>query len=75
LAVTFKVITLAASIEEKTVNLFEDSYYDSGNINVDGTKIKCWKVKGHGSESYLQVVQNSCNLGVVIRTHLVYLIY
>ncbi len=59
---TFKVITLAASIEEKTINLFDDHFHDSGSIRVDGAKIKCWKSGGHGSQSYLQVVQNSCNL-------------
>lgn len=63
---TFKVITLAASVEEKTVNLFEDRYYDSGRINVEGARIKCWKHEGHGSESFLEVVQNSCNPGFVI---------
>ena len=64
--VTFKVITLAASVEEKTVNLFEDRFYDSGHINVEGARIKCWKIEGHGSESFLEVVQNSCNPGFVI---------
>jgi stage V sporulation protein D (sporulation-specific penicillin-binding protein) len=59
---TFKIITLAASLEEQTINLFDDRYYDSGSINVDGTKIKCWKSGGHGDQSYLQVVENSCNL-------------
>lgn len=63
---TFKVITLASSIEEKVVNLFEDRYYDGGSIRVDGAKIKCWKAGGHGSESFLEVVQNSCNPGFVI---------
>lgn len=63
---TFKVITLASSIEEKVVNLFEDKYYDGGSIRVDGAKIKCWKAGGHGSESFLEVVQNSCNPGFVI---------
>ena len=59
---TFKIITLAASLEEKTINLFEDHYYDGGSINVEGARIKCWKSGGHGSETFLQVVQNSCNL-------------
>lgn len=64
--VTSKVITLAASVEEKTVNLFEDRYYDSGKIKVASAKIKCWKHGGHGSQTFLQVVQNSCNPGFVI---------
>ncbi len=63
---TFKVITLASSIEEKVVNLFEDHYYDGGSIRVDGARIKCWKAGGHGAQSFLQVVQNSCNPGFVI---------
>ncbi len=63
---TFKIITLAASLEEKTINLFEDSYYDGGSINVDGARIKCWKAGGHGAESFLQVVENSCNPGFVV---------
>lgn len=63
---TFKVITLASSIQEKTINLFEDKYYDSGSINVSGSRIKCWKHGGHGSQTFLQVVENSCNPGFVI---------
>lgn len=63
---TFKIITLASSLEEKTINLFEDRYYDGGSINVDGARIKCWKAGGHGDESFLQVVENSCNPGFVV---------
>ncbi len=63
---TFKIITLAASLEEKTVNLFEDHYYDGGSITVEGARIKCWKAGGHGAETFLQVVENSCNPGFVV---------
>lgn len=62
---TFKIITLAASIEEKTVDLLNDTFHDSGSITVDGARIKCWKSGGHGTQTYLQVVQNSCNPGFV----------
>lgn len=62
---TFKIITLAASIEEKTVNIFEDTYYDTGHIKVNGFRIGCWKHEGHGYQTYLQVVENSCNPGFV----------
>ncbi|MBQ2873021.1 MAG: stage V sporulation protein D [Bacilli bacterium] len=62
---TFKIITLAASIEENTVDLINDTFHDSGSVNVDGARIKCWKSGGHGSQTYLQVVQNSCNPGFV----------
>ena len=63
---TFKIITLAASIEEKTINIFDDHFHDSGSVNVEGARIKCWKAGGHGSQTFMQVVQNSCNPGFVL---------
>lgn len=63
---TFKITTLSAAINEKKVNLFEDTYYDGGSINVEGARIKCWKAGGHGAETFLQVVENSCNPGFVV---------
>ncbi len=63
---TFKIITLAASLEEQTINLFQDNYYDGGSITVEGARIKCWKAGGHGAETMLQVVENSCNPGFVV---------
>lgn len=62
---TFKIITLAASLEEKTVDLLNDTFFDSGSVNIEGARIKCWKSGGHGQQTYLQVVQNSCNPGFV----------
>jgi len=62
---TFKIITLAAALEEKKVNLNE-GFYDPGFIDVAGKKLRCWKRSGHGSETFLQVVQNSCNPGFVV---------
>jgi len=62
---TFKIITLAAALEEKKVDLEEDEYHDNGSISVGGTHLNCWKSGGHGSQSYLEVVQNSCNPGFV----------
>lgn len=59
---TFKIITLAASIEEGTVDLINDTFYDGGSVTVDGARIKCWKKGGHGAQTFLEVVQNSCNL-------------
>lgn len=62
---TFKIITLAAALEEQLVDLEEDEYYDSGSIKVGGAKLRCWKHGGHGHQTYLEVVQNSCNPGFV----------
>ena len=63
---TFKIITLAASLQEKAIDLDKDMYYDGGSIQVENAKIKCWKAGGHGSETFLQVVENSCNPGFVV---------
>ncbi len=62
---TFKIITLASTIEEKTVDLLKDSFTDTGSINVDGSTLHCWKHGGHGTQTYLEVVENSCNPGFV----------
>lgn len=62
---TFKIITYAAAIEENIVNIFEDTFYDSGKIKVEGGTLHCWKHEGHGLETYLEVIQNSCNPGFV----------
>ena len=61
---TFKIITLAASLEEKTIDL-NDHFYDSGSIKVGGATLHCWRHGGHGDETYLEVVENSCNPGFV----------
>ncbi|WNR46437.1 stage V sporulation protein D [Paenibacillus roseipurpureus] len=63
---TFKIITLAAAIEEKKVDLKNEQFFDPGAIEVGGARLRCWKRGGHGSETMLQVVQNSCNPGFVV---------
>ena len=62
---TFKVVTMATAVEEKIVDLDKDHFYDSGSVNVDGSVLKCWKAGGHGDQTFLQVLQNSCNPGFV----------
>ncbi len=62
---TFKIVTLATAIEEKVVDIEKDTFNDSGSVNVDGARIKCWKRGGHGHQTFLEVVQNSCNPGFV----------
>ncbi len=62
---TFKIITLAAALEENQVDLHDDHFHDSGAIKVDGATLHCWKRGGHGSQTFLEVVQNSCNPGFV----------
>ena len=62
---TFKIITLSSALEEKLIDLEKDHFYDSGSIHVENARIKCWKHGGHGDQTYLQVVENSCNPGFV----------
>jgi len=62
---TFKIITTAAAIEEKVVDLDKDTFYDTGSVIVSGARIGCWKAKGHGFQTFLQVLENSCNPGFV----------
>ena len=62
---TFKIITTASAVEENVVDLEKDHFYDPGSVNVDGSVLKCWKAGGHGEQTFLQVLQNSCNPGFV----------
>ncbi len=62
---TFKIVTLASAIEEGVVNVFEDKFYDTGSIKVSGATLHCWRHKGHGLQTYVQVAENSCNPGFV----------
>lgn len=62
---TFKIITLAAALNEGLVNLDKDTFYDAGSVKVATAKIRCWKSGGHGYQTFLQVVENSCNPGFV----------
>ncbi|MBO9596830.1 MAG: stage V sporulation protein D [Cohnella sp.] len=63
---TFKIITLAAAIQEGKVDLEHEHFYDPGSIEVAGARLRCWKKGGHGSQSFLEVVENSCNPGFVV---------
>lgn len=57
---TFKVLTTATAIEEK-VTTPNEGFYDPGYRIVDGEKIKCWKLIGHGQQTMTDGLCNSCN--------------
>ena len=57
---TFKIITTAAALEEGVVSL-HDSFYCPGYILVGDRRIRCHKTIGHGSESFEEGIENSCN--------------
>jgi len=61
---TFKIITLAAALEEEKIDLM-GTFYDPGFAIVAGAKIRCWKAGGHGHQTFLEVVENSCNPGFI----------
>lgn len=57
---TFKIITSSACLEEGVVKL-DDRFHCPGYKMVEDRKIRCHKVGGHGSETFVQGIQNSCN--------------
>ena len=57
---TFKIITSSACLEEGVVKL-EDTFSCPGYYVVEDRKIRCHKVGGHGAETFVQGLQNSCN--------------
>ncbi len=57
---TFKVITAAAALEEGVVSV-NDTFHCPGYITVEDRRIRCHKIAGHGSETFVQGLQNSCN--------------
>ena len=57
---TFKVIVAASALEAGVVKL-EDTFHCPGFKVVEDRRIRCHKTTGHGSETFVQGVQNSCN--------------
>ncbi len=57
---TFKIITSAAALSEKVVSL-DETFQCNGGLTVADRRIRCHKTGGHGTETFVQGVQNSCN--------------
>lgn len=57
---TFKVVTASAGLEEGVVKL-DDTFFCPGYSIVADRRIRCHKAGGHGSETFVEGVQNSCN--------------
>lgn len=57
---TFKIITAAAGLEEGVVTP-QDTFSCPGFIMVEDRRIRCHKTVGHGTETFVQGTQNSCN--------------
>ena len=61
---TFKIITAAAGLEEGVVTT-ESTFSCPGFILVDDRKIRCHKIGGHGTQTFVQCMQNSCNPALI----------
>ena len=57
---TFKIITMSAGLEEGVVSL-NDQFYCPGYKVVDDRRIHCAKRAGHGSQTFVEGAENSCN--------------
>lgn len=60
----FKVITAIAAMEEGLVKE-DDTFQCSGSIKVANRTIRCWKRTGHGTQTFPDILKNSCNVGFV----------
>lgn len=59
----FKIITATAAMEEKVVDEEEYQITCNGSITIGKRTIHCWKRTGHGTESFVDILKNSCNIG------------
>lgn len=58
---TFKILTAAIGLENGVASKERTRVFCPGYRIVDGKRIKCWRTIGHGSQSFAEGVQNSCN--------------
>lgn len=61
---TFKLVTAAAGINEGVVTE-ADRFYCPGYVLVAGVRLSCWRARGHGSLTFSEVMDRSCNPGFV----------
>jgi len=58
---TFKIITAAAALEERIVRP-DDTFFDPGFIKVADRYVRCWLAGGHGTQTFTEATENSCNV-------------
>jgi len=59
-----KIITAAIALEEKKISM-EEYFHCAGSIKIADRSIRCWKREGHGSQTFREVIKNSCNPGFI----------
>ena len=57
---TFKIVTAAAALEEGVVKP-SSTFFDPGYLTVDDRHLHCWYPGGHGSQTFVEAIENSCN--------------
>ncbi|MBC7082414.1 MAG: stage V sporulation protein D [Firmicutes bacterium] len=58
---TFKIVTAAAALEEGLVKP-SDTFFDPGFIRVEDRYVRCWLAGGHGTQTFTEATENSCNV-------------
>lgn len=58
----FKVFTAAAAMGENVVS-DNDKFVCNGSVTIGGRTIHCWKTSGHGTQGFVDILKNSCNVG------------
>jgi len=58
----FKVFTAATALEENLISS-EDKFTCNGSITIGKRTIRCWKSGGHGTQNFVEILKNSCNVG------------
>lgn len=60
----FKVFTAQSALEDGVGDVGE-TYVCNGSTVVGGRTIKCWRTSGHGTETFADIIKNSCNVGFI----------
>lgn len=59
----FKVVTADTALETDSVDVNNDTFACDGSITIGNRTIHCWKRTGHGTETFSDILKNSCNVG------------
>ena len=57
---TFKIVTASAALDAGVVSP-TTGFFDPGHIKIGGVTVRCWRAGGHGSQTFVEAVENSCN--------------
>jgi|LFRM01.2.fsa_nt_gb stage V sporulation protein D (sporulation-specific penicillin-binding protein) len=57
---TFKIVTAAAVLDSGTRSVYS-TFDDIGYVLVDGHRLRCWRAGGHGHQTFVETMENSCN--------------